>query len=393
MKKLPPLQSSTTPLGASRKFTKFVLTHGHARDVPEGKVLEEKPIPRMKTAVITTSWWAQHDILQPNTQVPGPILTAADVVRYHTGLDRFIPVVENKNSIRFSVSIKLMPKTTRVELQAAWDIGVRTAKIYPAGVTHSKDGWTSFKNDMYQPVGWALEIGFIVCIHGEEPGDHIDTYHRESYFMRNRFKPMATTDFPGGRFNVEHISLERTIDMVGEMPANVTGGLTIQHALATRNDLLEGKWRGQTGLDPRSHFRPPAQKSPDMRAVRFVMFNAHKPAYQKFHFGPDSAPHFDKLCICGCPGAHVAPTLGPVIVDLFDQYGQLDSPAFAAFTVENGARAFGIKVDLEQTFELERWEWEMPESYGGVLTFFGGKKISWRPTEPAALDPNLLLAA
>lgn len=395
-KETPELQGPGLSRAVRRRFAKFCLTHGHARDIPRGKVAEkEKPISRMQLAVVTTSWWAQHEVWQPNTQVPGAILTGADAFEYRVWLERFTPNYDGKR-MRHSISIKLMPDTTKETLRAAWDIGVRTVKIYPAGVTHSKEGWSSFRKDMYQPIQWALEIGFIVCIHGEEPGDHIDTYDREYVFMTKRFKQLALTDFPGGRFNVEHISRWETIDMVGAMPKNVTGGLTIQHALITRNDLLEWKTAdGRTGLNPVNHFRPPAQKCRDMLAVREVMFRAHLPAYRKFHKGPDSAPHReeDKLCICSCPGAFVSPALGPLTVDLYDRNGKLDSPAFYAFTVENGALAFGIEVDQEDTFELVKEDWMVPDSYGNVLSFFGRRTLSWKPVEPAALNPELLLVA
>lgn len=390
------MQAPEIPKGTRRKFTKFILTHGHARDIPVGEVAKiEKPISRMQLAVVTTSWWAQHEIWQPNPQIPGPILTAPDALTYRLWLDQLAPIY-GRRKMRHSVSIKLMPTTTHETLEAAWAAGFRTVKIYPAGVTHSKEGWDSFEKDMYKPICWALEIGFIVCIHGEEPGDQIDTYAREEFFMINRFKKLATTDFPGGRFNVEHISKAETIFMVGEMPGNITGGLTIQHAKISRNDLLEWKSAdGKTGLNPGNHFRPPAQTLKDMAEIRYVMFHADESAYRKFHFGPDSAPHrdCDKFCVCGCPGAHVAPTLGPLVVDLYDQYRRLDHPSFYAFTVENGARAFGIEVDMEQTFELEKTDWIIPESYGGIYAFFAGRTNSWKPLELAALNPELLLAA
>lgn len=395
-KETPELQGPGLSRAVRRRFAKFCLTHGHARDIPRGKVAEkEKPISRMQLAVVTTSWWAQHEVWQPNTQVPGAILTGTDVFEYRDWLERFTPNYDGKR-MRHSISIKLMPNTTKEMLQAAWNIGVRTVKIFPAGITHSKEGWNSFRKDMYLPIQWALETGFIVCIHSEEPGDHIDTYGRENYFVLHRFKRLVYTDFPGGRFNLEHISCKRTIDIVGEMPANVTGGLAIQHGVITRNDLLEWKTSdGKTGLNPVNHFRPPAQKHRDMFAIRDVMFRAHLSPYRKFHNGPDSAPHReeDKLCVCGCPGAFVSPTLGPMTVDLYDRNGKLDSPAFYAFTVENGARAFGIEVDQEDTFELVKKDWIVPKSYGDVLSFFGGRKLSWQPVEPAALNPELLLVA
>jgi dihydroorotase (homodimeric type) len=374
----------TIPTGTRRTIRKFCFTHGHGRNLLKFSS-EEMPIPRMKTAVLSTSWYAQHEVWMGNTDNPGPILCCSDVLAYWIDLQKLAP------QMKHSIAPKLTKNTTREMLLALWAIGVRVLKIYPEGVTHSEDGWSSIK-DLYPIIQIALEIGFIIALHGEQPGGKIDTYAREVTFAQHTLRQLVN-DFPGGRFNVEHISTRFMLEMVGEMPDWITGGLTLQHLIITRNDLLEWKTPKRTGLNPFNHFRPPAQTFEDREALQYAALHADESPYRKLSFGPDSAIHLDptKLCDCGCPGALTAPVIGPMIVEFFEQHGRLNHPAFAAFTVENGARIYDVKIDDSKTFELVKEDWIVPASYGGGTPFFAGRTISWKPTEPAALDPELLL--
>ncbi len=207
-------------------------------------------------------------------------------------------------------------------------------------------------------------------------------------------------DFPGGRFNVEHISCKRTLETVLEMPDCVTGGIAIHHAILTRNDVLEWKGKKRKGINPHNHCRPPAQRFEDRDALAYAILHADEPGYRKISNGPDGAPHLkgDKECDCGCAGLY-HPLTGPVIVDFFDRHGKLDreSPsgkvktdAYKAFTYENGARNFNTDYSVVDVFELEKEEWEVPETYGGIVPFWAGRKLGWKPVDPVALDPKLL---
>ncbi len=375
--------------GEEIKITKFIFTHGHARNIPWLVPIPEQPIPRMFSAVTLTSLWAQHECWQPNTDQPGPILTVEDAILYMEAAEKITPVRNGKKTMQHSVALKLTAKTTQEQLIVARAFGFYLVKIFPHGVTTNtgEGGWNSLQ-DLYQPITWALELGFIVCLHGEQPGDHIDTYDREKIFMDQSFKKLVE-DFPGGRFNVEHISRKSSLEMVGEMPACITGGLTIHHGILTRNDILEWKTAVRSGINPNHHCRPPACRFEDRDAILYAMLHADEVAYTKFHLGPDSAPHMmgDKYCECGCAGLFTAPTAGPTLVDLFHKNGRLFHPAFKAFTVENGARSHRIKVDEEETFTLKYERWHVPSMYGGIIPFRAGMVLDFTPVDELALDP------
>ncbi len=393
MKLIGPTYQPTQPahVGTRRAFTKFVFTHGHARNVPFGSALEE-PIPRMKLAVVTTSWWAQWENWQPNTDIPGPICVAEDALLYHEWLKGFTPGTEKK-VLRHNVVLKLTARTTYEILNRAKKCGFYVVKIYPDGVTtNSEGGWSSL-TELYPAIQSAVELGFIVMFHGEQPGEDIDTYAREIVFMEKSFKQVAK-DFAGANLDVQHISCKRTLEMVGEMPANITGGLTIHHLILTRNDVLEWKKGKRRGMNPHNHCRPPAQQFHDRDALLYAALHADETAYRKFHLGPDSAPHHthDKECDCGCAGLCTSPNAGPVLVELYENNDRLDHPSFHAFTIGNGARIFNVQVDPSQTFTLEKGLWAVPEKYGGVTPFWAGRELQWKPIEPMALNPSLLLS-
>ncbi len=372
-------------IGERRKFRKFFQTHGHARNV----IGNEKPVPRFHTAVTTTAWWAQHEVWMPNTAPP--ILSATDSQNYRRELHRRAP------QMRHSVAMKLVKDTHLLELAAFQSLGGRSVKIYPEGVTNSNEkgsAWNSFQ-EMYSAIEKAASRELIICLHGEQPGEKIDTYAREGVFMEEAFLGLVEK-FPGVRFNIEHISTASTLEMVLKMPECITGGITPQHLWMTRNDVLE--WPvagGNPGINPFHHCRPPVQTFVDQQALLTAVLRADELGYNKLHLGPDSAPHLDptKLCSCGCPGVFSSPVMGPLMVYIFDQMMRLDHPAFEAFTVTNGARIYGMEPN-DDTFELEyagEEGWEIPPSYGGITPLMAGSRLSWKPTIPEALRPELLI--
>jgi dihydroorotase len=246
--------------------------------------------------------------------------------------------------MRHSIAMKLTPKTDKAILSAAKQAGAWVVKVWPDGVTFSETGGFTDFNVMYPAIQAAAEAGFVIALHCEQPGGNIDTYAREETFLEKALRPLVA-DFPGARFNIEHVSTRRMLEFVGEQPANITAGITLHHAISTRNDVLE--WRpqksGRTGLNPWNHCRPPLQTFDDRDAIQRVVLNADQTANRKFHFGPDSALHLGptKLCSCGCPGVFSIPTLAALVVELFEQNGKLDHPAFRAFTVRARARTMG----------------------------------------------------
>lgn len=385
-------------VGERQKFLKFFQTHGHARN----KGGNEKPIPRMRTAVVTTSWWAQHELWMPNTDVPGPILNAVDLVDYQRELRLWTPASvkpEKAHDVAMThrVALKLTKDTTLQTLKEAAVVGGLSAvKIYPEGVTQSNEkgsAWNSFQ-EMYPAIEAAASLNLMICLHGEQPGEKIDTYAREDLFMEKAFRNLVR-DFPGVRFNIEHISTKRTLEMLLEMPERVTGGITPQHIWLTRNDVLEWKVDGRPGINPFHHCRPPVQAFEDQEALLAAVLRADEPGYDKLHLGPDSAPHLDptKLCNCGCPGVFSSPIMGPLLVHIFHSHGKLRHAAFQAFTVDNGARIYGANPN-DDTFELEYVGdegWKVPMSYGGITPLMAGSNLSWKPTIPEALNPDLLL--
>lgn len=373
----------TLEVGVRRNVRKFFQTHGHARNANG----TEKPISRFETAVKTTAWSAQHEMWMPNTDPP--ILTTAQYLAYLDALQKMAP------QMRHTVALKLVKDTKREELEKFQKAGGLSVKIYPEGVTNSNEkgsAWTSFR-EMYPAIEAAASLGLIICLHGEQPGQKIDTYAREDMFMEKAFRDLEKT-FRGARFNIEHISTKRTLEMLLEMPACITGGVTPQHIWLTRNDVLEWPVGKGVGINPFHHCRPPVQTFEDQEALLAAVLRANETAYGKLSLGPDSAPHLDptKLCNCGCPGVFTSPVMGPLLAHIFHLHGKLDHPAFTAFTVLNGAAHYGI-TPTDDTFELEyvgEEGWEVPASYGGITPILAGKKLAWKPVIHEALHPEVL---
>jgi dihydroorotase len=356
---------------------KFFLTHGHARD--RGK---SGPGPMMQTAVTETAKWAQHELWMPNTEPP--ITDGIEVSEYLKALNNV------RNTMDHSVAIKLTAETTLEDLQLAKDIGVSRVKIYPPMVTTNSDLNLDPKwfEKLLPAIELAVETGFVICIHCEEPGKH-DTYDREKIFRDQRLLVLVDR-FPGAKINVEHISTKSVLDWVKTQRDNVTGGITLHHLLLNRTDVIEGPVsNGNPGMNVHNHCRPPAGREENRIALLDVALNADKEEYRKFHFGPDSAPHrINAKEECGCAGCFTAPVLGSLTVELFEKHNKLwhdDSftlyhPSFYAFTVGNGARYFGVAPKID-SFVLKKEEWTVPDLIGGVRPFWSGKTISWSPVE------------
>lgn len=389
--------------GTKRKFVKFCDFHGHARNSPDTDS-HKGPQSRMMTAICTTLPFFQTQIWMPNLN-PDPIETAVQLGTYFgtlRGIEAFFfdqaEDHENYGKFKHHIALKLTAKTTKEDLvkvasmMQSYGI-IKVVKIYPDGVTtNSSGGWQSLE-DLYPAIEAAINLGFIICLHGEQPdgkqpGETVDTLQRERIFVERNAANLVEK-FPQGKFHLEHITTKEAVDFVLSQGENVGAGITPQHLVWSLNDLLEWQQDGRTGINPHHYCRPPVQQFADLKALLKVALHASNPAYQSFCFSSDSAPHAvgEKLCVCGCAGVFSAPVSPFVIVSLFEAAGKLDTPHFEAFMYSNGAKFFGVEIDETQTFEMERKPWVVPATYGGIAPMYAGCELPWKPMAPAILYP------
>ncbi len=346
----------------------------------------------MYTAIATTLPYCDWQVWMPNLH-PKPITTAKRLVEYHASLvgtqelfERYNPVYRGYK-MQHNIALKLDQDTTPEILCAAAEemdrLGlVRILKIYPDGVTtNSAGGWNDLSS-LYPAIEAAIELGYIICLHGEQPGPMIDTYGREERFLNKSFAPLVEK-FPQGKFHLEHITTKAAVDMVFCMPYTVGAGITLHHLVMTRNDVLEHKeWAdSHPGMNPHHHCRPPAQTFEDQKTLLMVALNASDLGNHKFHFGSDSAGHLKrtKQTSCCCAGVQSSPVTGPVLASLFDAAGKLDSPDYEAFVGGNAMDFYGITSRCDQTFELEYRPWIVPHEYGGIVPMYANQVLEWTP--------------
>jgi dihydroorotase len=389
--------------GEIGQFARIDDTHGHARNAVATDPFTG-PAPRMITALATTNPFHRTQIWMPNLN-PGPITTAGILADYFKELkaSEQVAVIAYRMSgwkpFKHHIALRLDASTSKQTLEEAAtamdELGmIRICKIYPDGVTtNSAGGWTDL-SVMYEAIEYAADLGYTICLHGEQPGKMIDTYSREEIFAEKSFLPMVQK-FQGARFSLEHISTAAGIDAVMSCDWNkVRGGITLQHLVLTRNDVLEcDQLPGHKGLNGHNHCRPPAQTFNDQKKLLVTALNADR--YYQFGYGSDSAPWFreSKECATCCAGVMSSPVAAPVLISLFEAAGRLDTEHFHAFLYGNAQRYYGggfLGQSLsteDETFVLTKESWIVPASYGGIVPLYAGCELPWKPMDEHILNP------
>jgi dihydroorotase len=296
--------------------------------------------------VEATARYFARALIMPNTNPP--ILTDADVTAYENEILAVSPL-----SFDPLMTIKIVPETTPMQIREAHRADVTAGKLYPDGVTNnSANGVRDFK--ALSPVFATMEeIGMVLCLHGEDPGEDVFCLDREEKFLETL--QWILEAFPGLKVVMEHLST----------------AVTAHHLEITLDDVIGDKLRPH-------HFCKPVAKRPQDRARLIAAVT--EPGQKKFFLGTDSAPHYRgaKECDCGAAGVFTAPLALPLLAEIFEQHGALDR--LEAFTSVNGARFYGLPLN-QGMLTLVREPWTVPEDYSGVVPLRAGKTLQWRVKE------------
>jgi dihydroorotase len=207
--------------------------------------------------------------------------------------------------------------------------------------------------------------GMLALFHGESPNADVFCLDRERKFL-SVLKHIASA-FPELKIVMEHVTTAEAIECVGTLPANVAATITVHHLFLTLNDVIGDK------LAPHNFCKPVAKRPEDRNALLAAATSGNP----KFFLGTDSAPHLQasKECAAGCAGVFTAPVAIPLLIELFDQYGDLGE--LEDFCSGYGADFYGLPRN-ERTITLIQKPWTVPSTYDGVVPFWAGKQLQWQ---------------
>lgn len=236
-------------------------------------------------------------------------------------------------------------------------------KLYPSGVTTNSDtGLASIDTEKLRPTLEAMaELGIPLSIHGETNGFVMD---REKEFMPI-FEELASK-FPALKVMMEHISSKEAVATLDKFD-NLYATVTVHHLLLTLDDVIGGM------LKPHAFCKPIIKTPADRDAIQEVVLSGHK----KIMFGSDSAPHpkEKKESDNGSAGIFTAPVALPVLAQFFEDHGKLD--LMQAFVSDNAKRIYNL-TPAEKTVTLEKGEYPVPQTEGGVVPLFAGEALRYR---------------
>jgi dihydroorotase len=309
----------------------------------------------LKTVAPLSSASFSGAIVMPNT-VP-PITTKEQLLSYKQ------EILEATKDDTFTPFMTLFFKDnyTKEFLSQIRD-EITAIKLYPAGITtNSEGGVGTIDVDTLAPALNAMsELNIPLCIHGESDGFVMD---REAEFVPV-YKALANA-FPDLKIIMEHITTKASADALLEHD-NLYATITLHHLYITLDDVAGGL------LQPHLFCKPIAKRPEDRDALLNLALNAHP----KVMFGSDSAPHPKSAKEApGCAaGVFTAPIALPLLAELFESYNKLEN--LQNFVSTNAQNIYGIKP-LEKAVNLVKKSMQIPSSYGSVVPFMAGKKISW----------------
>lgn len=270
---------------------------------------------------------------------------------------------------RCLMTAKWLSDTAPCDVVAAKEAGAVGFKLYPRGMTtNAEDGIdpAQLLDDRHRAVLAELERqGMVLLCHGEWPGFVMD---RERDFLPT-FRAIAR-NYPQLRLTLEHVTTGHGVDLVQHLHRSghqVLGTITLHHLVTTLDDVVGGKLRPDL-------FCKPIPKTPHDREM---LLHAAKSGLPCFALGSDSAPHepVAKYCREGCAGVFTAPVLAEWLVGIFEQMGYLDR--LKAFTSANAMNFYGVRHSGRK-IRLVNEPWEVPDQFGGVAVFGGGKTLEWK---------------
>jgi dihydroorotase len=317
----------------------------------------------MRSVLPHTARHFRRALVMPNTDPP--ILVAEQALEYWAEI-----MVQAPAAFEPLMTIKIVPGTTPGQIRDAKKRGVMAGKLYPDGVTTgSANGVRDFKA-LTRVFAIMEEVGLVLCLHGEDPGEDVFCLDREERFLETLL--WILQEFPNLKVVLEHLSTSASANFVKTYyGGNLAATVTVHHLEITLDDVIGDKLRPH-------HFCKPVAKRPEdrERLIRAVT----EPGQTKFFLGTDSAPHAReaKECDCGAAGVFTAPLAMPLLAEIFDGRGSLD--LLEQFTSVNGANFYGLPLN-EERITLVREPWIVPDNYDGVVPLRAGQEITWRVAE------------
>ena len=301
-------------------------------------------------------------VAMPNTRPPVAKVFDADDLPYES-IERYLAALRQVNAVdafEVIVPLYLTRDTSARMIEQGTDSGLlRACKYYPPhGTTGAELGW-HLQGFMGNGVFKAMEeAGILLCIHGEEHQLAAEHYfdrqtNAEAYFYQERM-PRMLDGFPRLRIVAEHVTTQVAVEFVQQAPDTVAASITPQHLIYTVGHLLQG-------LKYHLYCLPLPKFDEDRAALRQAVTAIDN---RKFFAGTDSAPHTEKVTLCGCAAGCYTGGIAPQLyAQAFEMAGSdlateeaVDS--FRRFLCLNGPRFYGLPIP-EETFLLERAEQEI----------------------------------
>jgi len=304
-------------------------------------------------------------IIMPNL-VP-PVVTGAQAAAYR---DRILAALPDGMAFEPLMTLYLTEDSDPDDMAAAFASGlVKAVKLYPAGATtNSSSGVANF--DAVRPaLDRMAEIGLPLCVHGEVTDHDIDIFDREAVFIDRVLDPIRRAT-PGLRVVMEHITTADAVEYARAQGDDLGATITTHHLVINRNHILAG------GIKPHYYCLPVAKREEHRLALRAAATSGEA----RFFLGTDSAPHTDanKLLPCGCAGCFTAPNTLPILAQVFEEDGTLDT--LEAFTSRNGPAFYGLPVN-DDTVTLIKSPPQLPAQIdtedGPVTVFDPGFDLKW----------------
>ena len=303
-----------------------------------------------------------------------PVVTAEQVENYRSEI-LSSGVRPSFNPIMSVMLVMLVNGMTPEMLAGAQGAGARVLKFIPGGTsTNSNEGvpLTELKN--YYPVlAKAHELGMIFSGHFEliadpETGKNIPELEREERAIP--FLEAMVREFPDLKIVVEHVTTGRMVRLVKDSPVNVAATITAHHLLLEARDVIDGE--GQI-INPLNYCKPIAKTKEDREAVIKAAISGNP----KFFFGSDFAPHpiLAKRKIPPAAEIFSAPVALSLLAKVFEARGALGG--LEDFSSRFGAQFYGLPLN-PGTITLEKRDWLVPESVGGIPIFLRGEILEWR---------------
>jgi dihydroorotase len=298
-------------------------------------------------------------IIMPNITVPA--LNDRDVRAYR----KEILVAANGSGFQPLMTIQIVEDTKPETIFKAKEAGAIAGKVYPRGMTTNSTNGVSDYQTIFPALAAMQECNMLALFHGESPDPDVFCLDREAKFLAI-LKSVAKA-FPRLKIVMEHVTTNKAVKCIAQLPDNVAATITVHHLFLTLNDVIGDK------LEPHHFCKPVAKRSSD-RAVLLAAATSGNP---KFFLGTDSAPHLKEMkeCASGCAGVYTAPIAIPLLLELFEGYGAINK--LEDFCSRFGADFYGLPHNKE-TITLARENWVIPPIYGGVIPFRAGKEIHWR---------------